>query len=245
MLRTGEQDPVDDRPGPGLADLPRLAERTAAAGVQVDVSVRGTPEALGPGLELSAYRIVQEALTNVVKHAGTTSARVDIEHAPNAIVLDIVDRGRGGDVRRNGHGLTGMRERAAATALMALRRSRQQRRGQLPQRFRTPAVNIIHARSTKPAANGHAPSRCGLRTRGAFTGTATPATSKLNVLTDRERQVLGLVAEGLTNVEIGERLYIAPGTAKVHVARLLHELQACDRVQLVIIAPKAGLTAEQ
>ena len=72
-------------------------------------------------------------------------------------------------------------------------------------------------------------------------GTATPVTSSLDVLTDRERQVLGLVAEGLTNAEIGERLFITPGTAKVHVARLLYKLGARDRVQLVIIAHRSGL----
>lgn len=113
MLRAGDPDPVDDEPAPGLADLPRLAERTAAAGVRVDLAVRGTPQAVGPGLELSAYRIVQEALTNVVKHAGTDSAQVTVEHRPDAIVIEVVDRGRGGEVLRDGHGLTGMRERAA------------------------------------------------------------------------------------------------------------------------------------
>ncbi len=66
-------------------------------------------------------------------------------------------------------------------------------------------------------------------------------TSSLDVLTDRERQVLGLVAEGLTNAEIGQRLSISPGTAKAHVARLLYKLGARDRVQLVIIAHRAGL----
>jgi DNA-binding NarL/FixJ family response regulator len=75
-----------------------------------------------------------------------------------------------------------------------------------------------------------------------FTGaTAPPATPELDPLTDRERQVLGLVAEGLTNREIGERLFITPGTAKVHVARLLYKLGARDRVQLVIIAHRTGL----
>jgi DNA-binding NarL/FixJ family response regulator len=76
----------------------------------------------------------------------------------------------------------------------------------------------------------------------AFTrGGATPTTSHLDVLTDRERQVLGLVVEGLTNAEIGRRLFITPGTAKVHVARLLSKLGARDRVQLVIIGYRAGL----
>ena len=113
MLRAGESGPADGEPAPGLADLPRLAERTARAGVRVDVAVHGAAGPLGPGLELSAYRIVQEALTNVVKHAGTDSALVTVEHRPDTIFLDIVDHGCGGDVRTEGYGLTGMRERAA------------------------------------------------------------------------------------------------------------------------------------
>ena len=75
----------------------------------------------------------------------------------------------------------------------------------------------------------------------AFTsGAARPVRTELDVLTDRERQVLDLVAEGLTNAEIGRRLYITPGTATVHVSRLLSKLDARDRVQLVIIAHRAG-----
>ncbi len=66
-------------------------------------------------------------------------------------------------------------------------------------------------------------------------------TPELDLLTNRERQVLGLVAEGLTNTELGERLFITPGTAKIHVARVLYKLGALDRVQLVIIAHRAGL----
>jgi signal transduction histidine kinase len=113
VLRAGEPGLVDDEPTPGLADLPRLAERTSHAGVHVDVSVDGEATPVDPGLELSAYRIVQEALTNVVKHASTGSARVTVEHRPDAIVLDIADDGRGGDVRAEGYGIAGMRERAA------------------------------------------------------------------------------------------------------------------------------------
>jgi signal transduction histidine kinase len=113
VLRTGESASADGEPAPGLADLPQLAERTERAGVRVEVSVHGEERPLGPGLDLSAYRIVQEALTNVVRHAGTDRARVTVEHRPDTVVLTIVDGGRGGEVPGEGHGLTGMRERAA------------------------------------------------------------------------------------------------------------------------------------
>ena len=67
--------------------------------------------------------------------------------------------------------------------------------------------------------------------------------SGLESLTAREREVLALVAEGLTNDEIARRLYISPGTAKTHVRHLLAKLDARDRVHLVIIAYQAGLPA--
>lgn len=66
-------------------------------------------------------------------------------------------------------------------------------------------------------------------------------TSRLDPLTDREREVLGLVGEGLTNEEIGRRLYLSPLTAKTHVSRIMQKLLARDRVQLVVLAYETGL----
>jgi len=109
LLRGDE--PTGADPTPGLAGLPRLVEQTASAGVAVQLTIGGEPRALPPGLELSAYRIVQEALTNVVKHAGTDRARVLVGYGPDALVLDITDDGRGGSPTATGHGLFGMRER--------------------------------------------------------------------------------------------------------------------------------------
>ncbi|MET8849809.1 histidine kinase [Amycolatopsis sp. NPDC004625] len=111
MLGVLREDDGALAPVPGLAGLAGLVTRTAAAGVEVDVVVRGTPRALPAGVDLSAYRIVQEALTNVVKHAGTAGCRLAVAYEEDAVVLVITDHGRGGSPRSGGHGLVGMRER--------------------------------------------------------------------------------------------------------------------------------------
>ena len=82
-----------------------------------------------------------------------------------------------------------------------------------------------------------------LLTRVASGLTTSPDTSRLDVLTEREREVLGLVGQGLTNEEIGARLYLSPLTAKTHVSRIMTKLAARDRVQLVIVAYETGLVA--
>jgi signal transduction histidine kinase len=110
-----EDDGTSYTPAPGLADLDRLVQDVAGAGVEVDVSTQGTPAPLPPGVDLTAYRIVQEALTNVLKHAGPARATVTIGYDPGALRLEVVDDGRGvnGRATPGGHGLLGMRERVA------------------------------------------------------------------------------------------------------------------------------------
>jgi signal transduction histidine kinase len=104
-------------PAPGLNDLDRLAEATTAAGVRVEVEWHGARRALPPDIELSAYRIVQESITNVVRHAGAASCLVSIGHGPEELSIEVLDSGRGGPgceaVTGSGYGLVGMRERTA------------------------------------------------------------------------------------------------------------------------------------
>jgi signal transduction histidine kinase len=101
-------------PRPSVAHLDVLAERVREAGLPVELHVEGEAKPLPPGVDLSAYRIVQEALTNALKHAGPASAQVVIRYRPEEVELEISDDGRGSvDGRDGGHGLVGMRERAA------------------------------------------------------------------------------------------------------------------------------------
>jgi signal transduction histidine kinase len=101
-------------PRPSLAHLDVLAESVREAGLPVELHVEGNPKPLPPGVDLSAYRIVQEALTNALKHAGPASAQVVVRYRPEGIELEITDDGRGRvDGSEGGHGLVGMRERAA------------------------------------------------------------------------------------------------------------------------------------
>jgi signal transduction histidine kinase len=102
-------------PQPSMAHLDDLVARAEAAGLRPDIRVTGTPNGLPAAVDLSAYRIVQESLTNVLKHAGPTSVTVAIEYAPDAVRLEIRNpAGRRVDgVASGGHGLLGMRERAS------------------------------------------------------------------------------------------------------------------------------------
>jgi signal transduction histidine kinase len=99
-------------PQPGLGLLGELVEHARGAGVDVTLAVDGEPRPLAPGLDLSAYRIVQEGLTNVRKHAAGAPARVSVTWAPRELALEVRDAGPGrGTNGTGGHGLVGMRER--------------------------------------------------------------------------------------------------------------------------------------
>jgi signal transduction histidine kinase len=101
-------------PQPGLKELPALIEHVERVGLPVRLAVRGEPRPLPAGVELNAYRIVQEALTNTLKHAGPTSAEVVLDYQPESLQLSVRDLGRGSTNRVTaGHGLVGMRQRAA------------------------------------------------------------------------------------------------------------------------------------
>jgi len=104
-------------PQPGVTEIPSLIEQVREAGMGVELCVEGEPRVVSGGAAIAAYRIVQEALTNVLKHAGGAPTRVVLRWADGALELEIVDRGP----RQNGaphgasrgRGLAGMRERAA------------------------------------------------------------------------------------------------------------------------------------
>ncbi len=98
-------------PAPGLADLGQLISQAAQAGIQVDLEFTGRPHDLPPGIEVSVYRIVQEALTNVVKHASPCAARAVISYLPRELAIEVTDDGRGAPAATGELGLAGMRER--------------------------------------------------------------------------------------------------------------------------------------
>jgi signal transduction histidine kinase len=106
-------------PQPGLDQLPMLVDEVERAGLAVTLHVSGTPGTISRTLDASAYRIVQEALTNVLLHAGPARAQVRIHYEPDAVAVEVLDdgvgpaNGEGSALPDGGHGLEGMRERAA------------------------------------------------------------------------------------------------------------------------------------
>ncbi|PZF84598.1 sensor histidine kinase [Jiangella anatolica] len=122
VLRTPDGDdrgaqPATLAPQPGLGDLDTLAEQMRDAGLPVDVTIDGEPGPVPVGVDLAAFRVIQEALTNTIKHAGPSTAAVHVRYLPSEVHVEICDDGHGVaaalEGRRPGHGLLGMRERVA------------------------------------------------------------------------------------------------------------------------------------
>ncbi|HEX6354912.1 sensor histidine kinase [Actinophytocola sp.] len=109
------EDAEQPTPTPGLDQLSELLSSARAAGIEVTHGVYGDPRPVPEGVALSAYRVVQEALTNVVKHAGARTADVRVRYLDSALEIEVTDDGRGhaGRPERGGFGLVGMRERVA------------------------------------------------------------------------------------------------------------------------------------
>jgi signal transduction histidine kinase len=116
ILRGTEEADGALSPQPGLSHVEDLAAQVSQAGLPVEVTVEGTPVTLPSSVDLSAYRIIQEALTNALKHAGPAHASVKIRHGPDSLELEITDDGQGASGEgagddQGGRGLIGMRER--------------------------------------------------------------------------------------------------------------------------------------
>ena len=116
-LRRAEPEPGPGQaplgPVPGLAGIDRLVATTLDAGVKVEVDWHGSREPLPADIDMSAFRIIQEAVTNVIRHAGTGQCQVCIDQQNGQLSIEVTDSGHGSAAAADGYGITGMRERAA------------------------------------------------------------------------------------------------------------------------------------
>jgi signal transduction histidine kinase len=116
VLRQADE-PDERSPAPRLEQLDVLVENATHAGLPTSVTVHGPSRTLAPTVDLTAYRIVQESLTNALRHAGPTTARVTLSYTDEELCVEVLDGGRGrgdGTAEGSGHGIAGMRERAEA-----------------------------------------------------------------------------------------------------------------------------------
>ena len=114
ILRDEEESPSPRAPAPTLSDVEALVGRVGEAGLTAGLTVTGERGAVSPGIDLAAYRIVQEALTNCLKHSAATRAEVGISYGADTVTVEVTDDGRGpARGETSGHGLAGMHERVA------------------------------------------------------------------------------------------------------------------------------------
>lgn len=166
-------------PAPGLDRLPELTEQARSAGLTVDVTTEGAPAALPPGMDLAAFRIVQEALTNIVRHSGSRTARVLLRHTPGALEIRVDDDGpatAGAGEPGGGNGLIGMRERAAALGGTVEAGPRPD--GGFRVRARIPLNGTGTAAATEASAGPGAPAGPGTPGHGPDADTARPTATE-------------------------------------------------------------------
>ncbi|MFG2039885.1 hybrid sensor histidine kinase/response regulator transcription factor [Dactylosporangium sp. NPDC048998] len=233
-------DPVES----GLERLDQLVDGARRAGLPVSVHIEGRPRELPGEVDGAAYRIVQEALTNVARHAGPASAAVCIGYGDLALTVRIDDDGCGAVQPVPGVGLTGMRERV--TALGGELRVGPRDAGGFSVRAELPlAVPADLLYGVRVAARGDALLSPAITRRliGEFVSRPPrgPLHGAVNTLTNREREVVALAAWGLSNDEIAGRMVISLATAKTHISRAMTKLHARDRAQLVVFAYESGL----
>jgi signal transduction histidine kinase len=116
LLGVLRQEPGEEggfAPQPGLADLEELVESVRRAGMDVRLDVEGAPRPLQPAVDLSAFRVIQEALTNTLKHGRASTASVGVRYEADVLAIEVVDDGTSAGSDGDGHGLLGMRERLA------------------------------------------------------------------------------------------------------------------------------------
>ena len=367
LLRDEDHRTAALAPAPRLADVKDLAETVQASGTPVDLHMSGTDRPLSPALELTVYRVIQEALTNVVKHAPGARATVDLAVSDYEILLDVTDDGgprpgrrpRPGEPGRGPAAATGSSGCASGSRRSAAARRRTARRPGLPgdrlgpdrgrgvtirvlvvddqallrtafsslidaeddldmagqaadgrqavelaaslapdvvvMDVRMPVMDGIEATRRITAGRAAAAARVlilttfdldeyvfealragasgfalksrpleelltAIRTVAAGEALLAPSVTRrliahftasdpapkraphgLDELTEREREVLALVARGLSNAELADTLHVSIPTAKTHVSRILTKLGARDRTQLVVLAYQSGL----
>src|SRR6266511_4296670 len=209
-------------PAPGLAQVDELVGLAREAGLDVKVEAGAPPRELPGGVDRAAYRIVQESLTNAIRHAGPARVTVTIRYGPSdldvrvtddtdAYVFEALQAGASGFMLKDGEPaelLHAIRVVAAGEALLAPRITRR-----------------LIAQFT------------------AVRGAHQAGEDRLAVLTQREREVLALVGQGLSNDEIAAELTLSPATARTHVSRAMVKLRARDRAQLVVLAYQSGLVS--
>ena len=176
VLRRPEEAPAL-APQPSLEHLDRLVTHTRELGLPVELRVEGTPEPLPASVDLTAYRLVQEGLTNAIKHARAGHAEVVVRYGDGHVELTVTDDGSGdGGGDSGGHGLVGMRERVSIYGASS-------KRG----RWRPAATGCTRGSRSRETGSSHSFAGSG-STRSSWPGSASPSGSQRRGPTPRERK---------------------------------------------------------